>query len=296
MINYKLLKEHGLEPKKIKKAKKSTIIETKDEKKYVLKDYNPDIAKKFNYLLSRNFTFFPTSFPLAKYNVYEYIENSSISSEERLYDIVDLISLLHTKTTRYKNVDIDDYKIIYEDIGKELADLTNYYTNLNDLIDNEVYMSPSKYLLARNISKVYSSLYFCKEELENWYDLVKNSTKTRVSYIHNNLELSHLLRNDTPYLISWEKSKVDLPIYDLYDLYKKYYKLTDFGVLLNNYQKRYPLKEEELKLFFIKISIPFKLEFLDDEFHNTKKVKELLEYLECGDSLIRPYYVKVKND
>lgn len=296
MIDYKFLKEHGLEPKKIRKNKGSTIIETKDEKKYVLKNYNSDIDKKFNYLLSRNFNFFPNCFSLDKYNVYEYIENNFISPEERLYDIVDLISLLHTKTTRYKNVDIDDYKVIYEDIRKKLDYLTDYYTVLNDLIDNEIYMAPSKYLLVRNISKIYSSLYFCKEELENWYEIVKNSTKTRVSYIHNNLELSHLLRNDTSYLISWEKSKVDLPIYDLYNLYKKYYKLTDFGVLLNNYQKRYPLKEEELKLFFIKISIPFRIEFEFDEFNNTKNVKELFEYLTCSDNLIRPYYVKVKND
>ena len=292
MIDYKFLKRNGLEPKKIQKNKSSTIIETNDTKKYVLKEYTADMKRKFDYLSSRNFNFFPASFDLDKYNVYEYIENNDISDEERLYDIMDLISLLHTKTTRYKNIDIDDYKIIYEEIDKELNYLNSYYTELNDLIDEEIYMAPSKYLLARNISKIYSALYFCREELENWYDLVKNSTKTRVAYIHNNLELSHLLRNDNPYLISWEKSKVDLPIYDIYNLYRKYYKLTDFDVLLNNYQKRYPLKEEEIKLLFIKISIPFKIEFTKDEFSNTKKVKDLLEYLTRGDKLIRPYYKK----
>lgn len=295
MIDYKFLKRNGLEPKKIQKNKSSTIIETNDKKKYVLKEYTADMKRKFDYLSSRNFNFFPASFDLDKYNVYEYIENNDISDEERLYDIMDLISLLHTKTTRYKNIDIDDYKIIYEEIDKELNYLNSYYTELNDLIDEEIYMAPSKYLLARNISKIYSALYFCREELENWYDLVKNSTKTRVAYIHNNLELSHLLRNDNPYLISWEKSKVDLPIYDIYNLYRKYYKLTDFDVLLNNYQKRYPLKEEEIKLLFIKISIPFKIEFTKDEFSNTKKVKDLLEYLTRGDKLIKPYYKKVNS-
>ena len=295
MIDYKFLKRNGLEPKKIQKNKSSTIIETNDKKKYVLKEYTADMKRKFDYLSSRNFNFFPASFDLDKYNVYEYIENNDISDEERLYDIMDLISLLHTKTTRYKNIDIDDYKIIYEEIDKELNYLNSYYTELNDLIDEEIYMAPSKYSLARNISKIYSALYFCREELENWYDLVKNSTKTRVAYIHNNLELSHLLRNDNPYLISWEKSKVDLPIYDIYNLYRKYYKLTDFDVLLNNYQKRYPLKEEEIKLLFIKISIPFKIEFTKDEFSNTKKVKDLLEYLTRGDKLIRPYYKKVNS-
>ena len=101
MIDYKFLKRNGLEPKKIQKNKSSTIIETNDKKKYVLKEYTADMKRKFDYLSSRNFNFFPASFDLDKYNVYEYIENNDISDEERLYDIMDLISLLHTKTNRY---------------------------------------------------------------------------------------------------------------------------------------------------------------------------------------------------
>lgn len=293
MIDYKFLKKNGLEPKKIRKNKSSTIIETGGKEKYVVKKNDFDITDKFNYLSSRNFNFFPNAFNLDKYNVYEYIENNDISDEERLADIMELISLLHTKTTRYKSVDIDDYKLIYEQLDKEITELSDYYTTLNDLIDQEIYMSPSKYLLIRNISKIYSALYFCKEQLDSWYDLVKNSTKVRVAFIHNNLELSHLLRNDNPYLISWEKAKVDLPIYDIYDVYKKYYKITDFDILLNNYQKRYPLKEEEIKLFFIKISIPFKIEFNFSEEDNTRNVKTLLDYLISGDKLVRLHYKKV---
>lgn len=171
--------------------------------------------------------------------------------------------------------------------------MLEYYNNINDLIDNEIYMSPSKYLLVRNISKIYSALSFCREELENWYELVKNNPKQRVSYIHNNLELDHLLRNDNPYLISWDKARIDLPIYDIYNLYRRYYKKMDFDILLNHYSKRYPLKEEELKLLFIKISIPEKIDFSLSEFDNTKKVKDLLYYINRGDNLIRPYYEKI---
>lgn len=34
-------------------------------------------------------------------------------------------------------------------------------------------MSPSEYLIARNISKIFSCIYFCKNEMESWYELVK---------------------------------------------------------------------------------------------------------------------------
>lgn len=294
MIDYKLLKRNGITPKTIKKVNNSFLVDTGD-RKYVLKDKKNDIDEKFNYLLSRNFDYFPSHSSVGNYDVYEYIENANISDEEKLYEIVDLISLLHTKTTRYKNIDIDDYKAIYEDLDKRINYLMTYYNELNDLIDTEIYMSPSHYLLALNMSKIYSALSFCKMELDNWYELIKNNPKQRVAYIHNNLELDHLVRGTSPYLISWEKSKVDLPIFDLLDLYDKYYQKTDFDILLNNYQKRYPLKQEELKLFFIKISIPEKIEFDVDELKNTRRVKKVLEMLNKGDKLINPYYSKETN-
>lgn len=292
MISYKFLKNNGIEPKSITKDKNSYIIETKDNKKYVLKEEN---FKDYDYLLSRNINFFPNSFKLDNYTVYEYLDNIESSDEEKLLDIINLISLLHTKTTRYKNVDIDDYKLIYEDLSNQITSVNNYYLELNDLIDNEIYMSPSQYLLARNISKIYSAISFCRAQLDEWYDLIKENPKQRQAYIHNNLELDHLRRNNNPYLISWNKSKLDFPINDIYSLYKKYY-YNNFDTLLNTYQKRYPLKEEELKLFFIKISIPYKIEFTNNEFENTKKVKDLILYLDHGDNIIRPYYQKTKED
>ena len=41
--------------------------------------------------------------------------------------------------------------------------------------------------------------------------------------------------------------------------------------------------------------IVLKIEFTKDEFSNTKKVKDLLEYLTRGEELIRPYYKKVNS-
>ena len=38
-------------------------------------------------------------------------------------------------------------------------------------------MSPSEYEFTRNYSKIYASLLFCEEELNNWYSLVKENNK-----------------------------------------------------------------------------------------------------------------------
>ena len=295
MIDYKILKENGFKPRSIKKRSNSYLLDTLDGRKYVIKKDCDNVSSKLDYLLSRNFGYFPSFLRVDDYNIFDYVEDFNISDEERFLDMASLTGVLHSKTMRYKDVDIDDYKIIYEDLEKEIDYLISYYTELNDLIDREIYMSPSKYLLVCNISKIYSALYFCKRELSKWYDLVKDNSKQRVSFIHNNLDLDHLIRNDNLYLISWDKSKVDMPIYDLYNLYTKYYKKTSFDIFLSEYQKVYPLSEDELKLFFIKISIPYKVSFDLDEFSNTSSVRDLLIYISHSDRLIKSYYKKANN-
>lgn len=291
MIDYKLLKENNINPKSFKKVKSAIIVN--DE--YVLKENTGN--RVFSYLDARNFNYYPSNKVLSdKYVLYEYLKDYDISNDERAIELINLVSLLHSKTTRYNNISIDDYKKIYEDIDNRIDKLYSYYSDLNDLIEQEIYMSPSYYLLARNISKIYSSLNYCKNELDSWYDLVKDSKKERVALLHNNLSLEHLIRNENSYLISWDKSSFNNPIYDLYDFYKNNYEKIEFSSLLEIYQKRYPLKENELKLFFILISIPDKIEFTNNEFDNCKRVDKMLDYLYKTDNIVSPYYPKNKEE
>lgn len=290
MIKYKLLKDNGFTPKSITKNKNAYIIDTENGK-YVIKKDESHLDKTYNYLLARGFNYYPNYYKLDNYMIYDYIDNLQEDKNERLEDLIYLISLLHLKTTRYTNIDLADYKEIYENLMNKANDLYDYYTKLNDEIDSEIYMSPSFYLLARNISTVYSALSFSKKELDNWYDKVKKKDKQRKVLIHNNLDISHIRKNNSPYLISFTKSKVDYPIYDLYNLFKKYNNL-DFDNLFNIYQKKYPLKSDELILFFILISLPDKIIFTNDEYNNTILVKNMLSKLFNSDKLIRPYYQK----
>ena len=288
MIDYKLLKENNINPKYFKKIKSATLVNNE----YVLKE-NKGNNKVFSYLDARNFNYYPSNKVLSdKYVLYEYLKDYNISDDERAIELINLVSLLHSKTTRYNSISIDDYKKIYEDIDNKIDKLYSYYSDLNELIEQEIYMSPSNYLLVRNISKIYSSLNYCKNELDNWYELVKESKKQRVALIHNNLSLDHLIRNENSYLISWDKSKFDNPIYDLYNFYKNNYEKIEFSSLLELYQKRYPLKQNELKLFFILISLPDKIEFTNNDFNNCKLVDKMLDYLYKTDSIISPYYPK----
>ena len=286
------LKKYNIIPTGYEYKDNVKIIETKNNK-YVLKRNKNNVLDIFNYLHLKNFNYFPNVYNKDRndlYEIYEYIDSSDMSNYEKSEEIIYLLSLLHNKTTSYKDIDIDEYKKIYEDIFNKLNELEEYYISLNNEIDKEIYMSPSNYLLVRNITKIYSAIYYYKTELEKFYNIVKDNPKKRVSLIHNNIDLSHLLRNENSYLISWDNAKFDIPVYDLIKFYKKNYNDVDFTNLFKLYESKYPLHNEERKLLFISLSIPDKLDLRsDDEFLKTKKVNDLLLYLQKTDDIILQY-------
>ena len=275
--------------KKITLKNSAKIIENENTRLVIKKD-NPNILDTYNYLLSRSFDYFPKIiYKDNDYNAYEYIEDVNEPSEQRILDIITLTSILHSKTTFYKEVDIDNYKYLYETINKKLEYLFNYYNDIITLIEKNIYMSPSNYIIARNINKIFETINYCKYEVDSWYELIKDKRKIRVVNIHNNLSLDHYIKNNKPYLISWNKNKIDMPIYDLLTLYKKYYLDFDFYELFNYYESRYPLTNEERKMLFILMSIPEKLVLDSSEYKNSIKCRKFFDYIYKTEELINEY-------
>jgi len=287
-----ILKKYSLKPRRYENNGKVTYIDT-DDGRFVIKNKKINQAI-YEYLKSRSFDYYP---PIISdinddYQISEYIEEIYIPDEQKIIDMVDLTALLHNKTTHYKEVDIADYKQIYEDINNNIAYLESYYSDLITLIETKVYMSPSEYLLARNISKIFAALSFAKREIEEWYQLIKDKKKNRFVVLHNNLKLDHFLENRNSYLINWDKSKIDIPIFDLYKLYKCHCLDFDFEEILKRYEQSYPLMEDERKLFFILISLPNIIEFNDTEYNMTKDISAKMDALYKTEIFLSPYCFK----
>ena len=287
-----ILKRYDLKPHRYIKSGKATIVDT-ELGRFVLKE-NKVNNEILNYLNSRRFDYYPKQINnnFDDYEITEYIEDVDIPNEQKILDLIKLVGLLHSKTTHYKEIDFDDYKKIYEDIKNNIEYLKSYYNDVIVFIETHVYMSPSEYLLARNISHIFGALNYCDKEIEEWYKLVSNNTKQRTVVLHNNLDLSHFIINDKPYLINWSKSKVGIPIFDLYILYKRHALDFDFESILKQYEIEYPLHEDERKLFFILISLPPKIEFDDTEYNVTKMIGKELDILYKTEKFILPYYAK----
>ena len=290
MNNYvrKIASEYNIPINKITIKNNTRII---DDKIVLKKKMNNDLINVYKYLKSRSFDYFPEPITIDNlYEVYPFLEDTYEPSEQKATDIMHLLGLLHSKTTFYREIDIDKNKEIYENISDELEYLNNFYNDLITMIEKEVYMSPSGYLIARNINIIFGSIYYAKHNLEEWYKKIDNNKNERVVNIHNNISLDHYIKNEKPYLISWNKSRIDSPIYDLLSFYKNHYLDFDFDDLFRFYESGYPLKEDERLLLFTYMAIPYKIEIISDEYEMCIKINKMIEYLYKTSNLIMNYH------
>ncbi len=269
---------------KITQQKNITIIEA-NHRKYIVKENKNKMI--YDYLSSRGFINYLE--PIKRnddYDVYEYINEIDIPKEQRALDIIRLMSLLHKKTTYYKEINLDEIKEIYEDITNQVMYLYEYYNNLQQTLEQEEFFSPSSYMLLREISFIYSSLNYCKNSIDHWYEKIKQKEDIRIALVHYNLDISHILEGENKYLISWSRAKKDLPIYDFYHFFNNCYEDLEFSLLYKEYTMNYPLTKEEEELLFVLLSIPEKVILDLDEYNNCLKIRKLYTKLNRANHII----------
>lgn len=272
-----------------KKIGKAVIINTKDNK-YVIKKNKTDT---YEYLKYRNFENYIHPTIYNEYEIRYYIDDIDVPREQKMIDLISIVSILHKKTTYYKKT--NEFKI--DDLYNKYIDLINdiklFYDKLMDKVEQTTFFPPSYYYLARNISVIYNALDNSYKSLNNWYLRMKDIDRVRVSVIHGNLSLEHFIDYR---IISWDNSCINMPIIDLYKLYKNTYNEYDWEELLKIYITKYKLKEEELYLLKVLISIPDKLELTSIEIDNIFEITKKLEYIKLTqDFTIKEVFIQKEN-
>ncbi len=292
------LKEIVLKYKPLKYTLKGKTINVNSmQGNFVIKPAKKDIISLFSYLNSRSFYNYPKV--IAKdddYITYEYLKELETPKEQQLLDLVLVVAKLHNKTVYFKEVTEDKYKEIYDNIKDNVIYLRDYYSGIYDEAFNEIYISPAKYNFLLNYSLLNNDLAFILDELDEWFNLVKESNKQRVCLIHNNLSLEHFIKGMDSYLISWDKYTFDTPVMDIVNLYHNEYLTCDFSGILKEYLKNFKFSVDEEKLLFILLSLPDKVNFDDSEFNNTINVANLVDYIKRTEKLIRPYYTEKQKE
>lgn len=253
-------KRIGISPKKYTVMKNSTIVSDEEENKVVIKKKWKEKKNLYQYLDSRDITYYPKLlFDNNEYEVYPYIEEADMPIEQKALDLINTMSLLHRKTTFYKEVNLDRIKAFYEEKTNELNYLYQYYQTMQSVLEKRIYPSPSEYILLRNSSFFYQVLSISKDLLEEWYHHQEQVKKERNSLVHHNLTLDHYRKMGDGYFISWDKADFDIPIYDFYSFYQNNPTDLDYMSLLEIYEARYPLLREEEIMLFILLLIPKKI-------------------------------------
>ncbi len=271
-----LLKKNNIRYSSFRKKGSSIIFDNK----FVVRKNKTNI---YDYLSYRNFNNYPNLKIDDGYEIVEYIDEIDIPKEQKMIDLIEVISSLHKKTNYYKKITDNIVDNIYNEIKQNIDEIKNYYDQLMLEAESSVYMRPSYYLLARNISNIYKVIIDASNNLEKWYKDISELKSIRVSIIHNNLSLEHFINNK---VISWDKSKISIPIYDLVKLYKNTYNEYDWVELINIYENNFLLREEEHILFDLLVSIPNKVDITNIEIDNVIKINEELNYIKLTNNFI----------
>lgn len=262
--------------------KKGVRILTLDDKKIVIKESKRNKRELFSYLDSKDFRYAlkPTNLDQDDlYEIYPFIEESVKDRSEKAVDMMYILSLLHNKTSFYKELVLDDMKALYEEIRERLEYLYYYYRDIQDILEKRIYMAPDEYLLIRNISLVYQNLEYARVKMEQWYEQIKNIKSIRYVLLHSNVSTEHFLQGDGAYFISWDHARRDFPIYDFLAFFQNDYQTLDMNSLYQIYKHKYPFTKEEETLLFALLSIPAKLSMGSNTYNQYHQVYHFVLYL-----------------
>ena len=283
-----ILEKYNLRVVKYKYINTAKIIDTNDGKFVIKEKKREDKDKLYEYLLSRDFSFFlyPENDLRDDIEIYAYLDDVKIDKEEKAKDLMYIISDLHNRTTTYKNTNLDKIKEIYEARINLIEYLMNYYNDLEEVFMMHVYNSPAEYLLLRNIDKIYNTLQYSRMLLDEWYQSIIKTKKERIAFLHNHLSLDHFIDGREAKLINFDYSDYNSPIYDFIHFYKKHYKELDMESLYEIYKHKFKFTREEELLFFIELMIPWKISFTNNNYNNCVTVYDLNKYLDVTRSFV----------
>ncbi len=275
----KFIEKYNLNVRSYEEKNNIKIIDT-DKGKYIIKKSNNYDKDLYKYLTSKNFNYILEREAFDNYEVYPYINEIEIPNQEKGIELVYVLSLLHNKTTYFKEVKIDKVKEIYEKYQQQILYLDHYYHDMQDVIEQKIYMSPGEYLLIRNISLIYSALAYSKIKLEEWYEYKIKQKKERIVLLHNKPCIEHFIIGNQKSLISWNNCKRDIPIYDFLYFYKHDYMDLEMSTLFEIYKSRFCYTKDEKLLFLALISIPDKITFTSSNYKNCINVNKVVKYVE----------------
>lgn len=210
-----------------------------------------------------------------------FIESGSQHLKEmKIQFYFETLAYLHEHSFYDMKVNLQYFHTLEKDVLKIINERFQYYEKMIESYENEVYRSPSQWMLVMNYYRIYDALALAKQYLSQYMNCIQECHSIRICLTYKNFDYQHIsLKHKC--LISLDYMEMDLPIYDIFDMYQKIPDiLFDLDCLSQSYLKKFELRKEEKLLLCCLMNIVPIIQFEHDEIDNIIKLSRLLYYLD----------------
>lgn len=216
-----------------------------------------------------------------------YIDNSQgILKEIKVKFYFETLAYLHLNSFYYTKINQDYFDTLHQDILDIIHEREIYYEQMIQNYESIVYRSPSQWMLMMNYYRIYDSLCHARQYLSQYLEQTKSFHQIRVCLTYKHFDYNHISLKER-LLLSLDNMSIDLPIYDLFDMYQRIPDiLFDLDCFSQYYFQKVDLKDEEKLLLCCLMSVVPVIYYSDDEIENIIKLSRLLYYLDSIHSFI----------
>ncbi|MEG0685159.1 MAG: hypothetical protein RR428_08885 [Coprobacillus sp.] len=216
-----------------------------------------------------------------------YIENSvGLLKEVKIKFYFETLAYLHYNSFYFTKINQQYFDNLKNDILKIINERTIYYQQMIKNFEDVIIRSPSQWMLVMNYYRIYEALCSSRQYLSQYLEHTKNYTQIRVCLNYKHFDYNHIALKDR-LLLSIDNVCIDLPIYDLFDIYQRIPDiLFDLDCFCDYYFKKIELKEDEKLLLCCLMNIVPIIEYGQDEIENIIKLSRLLYYLDSVHNFI----------
>lgn len=216
-----------------------------------------------------------------------FIDNSQgLLKEMKIKFYFETLAYLHTHSFYFTKINQDYFETLQHDILSIIQEREIYYEQMIQKYESIVYRSPSQWMLVMNYYRIYESLEQAKRYLSQYIEKTKAYTQIRVCLTYKHFDYDHISLKEKLF-ISLDHVCIDLPIYDLFDMYQRIPDiLFDLDCFSQYYLKKVELKEDEKLLLCCLMSITPIIYYGHDEIENIIKLSRLLYYLDSINAFI----------
>ncbi len=216
-----------------------------------------------------------------------YIDNSQgMLKEMKIKFYFETLAYLHYNSFYYTKVNQQYFETLQDDILMIINERTIYYQQMIQNFENIVLRSPSQWMLVMNYYRIYESLCGARQYLSQYIEHTKDFHQVRVCLNYKHFDYDHISLKQNKF-ISIDNVCVDLPIYDLFDIYQRIPDiLFDLDCFSEYYFKKIELKQDEKMLLCCLMNIVPIIDYKNDEIENIIKLSRLLYYLDSIHNFI----------